>query len=94
MEGKEVRDSKKALERVVIDCAFFAFLRQLRSVVVVHLHTETTATLRHHLTDPAHPDNTDPFVRDLCANHEGRAPEVPFALAHEPIAFHCAPCGT
>ena len=50
--------------------AVFAISREARAVVVMHLHAEAAAALRHHLADAAHADDPDTFAGHLRADHE------------------------
>ena len=64
----------------------FGIGMQTVAVVVMHLQPEGPRTPRHSLTDPAHPQNTQPFAANPVP-HQGRGgPALPFALLHQ----HCA----
>ena len=51
------------------------------AVVIVDLQAEGLARARHRLADPAHADDAEPLAVDAVAEHPGRRPAVPLAVA-------------
>ena len=61
------------------------FAAHAAAVVVVDLQAEGAGAARHRLADAAHADDAEPLAPDAVAEHPGRRPAGPFALAGEHV---------
>ena len=67
----------------------FALGRRVEAptVVVVHRQAEAPGAARQRPADPAHAQDAEALAPDPVAEHGRRAPALPFARAHQPLAL-------
>src|SRR6185437_9368289 len=83
-------DPRQHLVEALPICGFELLRRLLLDaapVVIVDREAEAAGAPRHRLTDAAHADDAEALAPEAMAEHEGRPPAGPLALADEPLAL-------
>src|ERR1700691_66023 len=87
VQAQELAYPKQIRQILVVDGIACDFRRQLRSVVIVNLHSESSRSTRHSLSHAPHSQNAEDFATDLPSQKHVGAQGSPGSGSNQLLSF-------
>src|SRR5580698_10861113 len=87
VQAQELACAKQVRRILVVDGIACDFRRQLRPVMIMNLHSESSRSTRHGLSHAPHSQNTEDFATDLPSQEHVGAQGFPRSGSHQLLSF-------